>query len=81
MRLDADLSATREEESRGSVGRGPPAALGALKFATGDRFQGERRRRVNQYFSSSGSGRRLPCFDRRFPYNTYVSPAAVYLLG
>lgn len=42
------------EEKCRSVGRRGTAALGALKFASGDRFLPELRRRVDQYFTSSG---------------------------
>ncbi|HJT35406.1 MAG TPA: acyl-CoA desaturase [Pirellulales bacterium] len=42
------------DDGCGSAERGPAAAPGTLKFAPGDRFLPELRRRVEQYFASTG---------------------------
>lgn len=56
--MNRALSAKREEETSGPFGPRPVAAPGALKFATGDGFRCELRRRVDEYFVESGRGPR-----------------------
>src|SRR5262249_59134089 len=46
------------EDVAGAATAALPAALGALKFGTGDRFYADLRRRVDHYFSATGRRRR-----------------------
>ena len=52
--MNLALSANSEEESGGPAGQRRVARPGTLKFAPADRFQPELRRRVEDYFASSG---------------------------
>jgi linoleoyl-CoA desaturase len=52
--MNPALSAKRGEETCGPVGPRPAATPGTLKFAGGDGFHIELRRRVDQYFTASG---------------------------
>ncbi len=51
--MNRTLSAKPEEETSGPIGPGPAATPGTLKFASGDGFHLELRRRVDQYFTAN----------------------------
>lgn len=54
IKLNSKLSVRHKVESSRADDRSPAAIPGALKFATGDLFQSELRRRVDEYFTRSG---------------------------